>query len=265
MARTNFSDDQRAEIFVLDRATCSYSGRNLWIADYGIDPAYAVDWADHIVPASCGGKSVVENGAAASWLYNYLRGNRQQRLMIFHRGLPTAEHTIHVGIIDPLVTAQLHRFRMLHISDWFLNRAMWHVWIGITFEYERRQGLNRSRDYNYYAAASLKCLTKWRQLVDKNSIRSLEQRRLVSPTAEVDQQQLLEIRHSTSTRALIDTMHDLFPSYNASAKALLSLSQAEDVARLERAMDRVESHKDIPHRIRGRLMRYAKSLSRMIQ
>lgn len=49
--------EQRAEIFVLDRGTCSYSGRSLWIADYGIDPSYAIDWADHIVPASRGGKS----------------------------------------------------------------------------------------------------------------------------------------------------------------------------------------------------------------
>ena len=265
MARTNFSDEQRAEIFVLDRATCCYSGRSLWIADYGIDPSYQIDWADHIVPASRGGKSIVENGAAASCLYNYLRGNGRQKLVFFRRGLPTADHKFHVGVIDPAVIAQLHRFRALHLADWFLNRAMWHVWIGITLEHERQQGLSRSRDYNYYAGAALKCLTKWLRLVEKDSVGTWEQRGLVSPTPEADQQQLLEIRQSTSTRSLVEMMKDLFPVYDATAKAMLSLCDAKNAATISRIMSRVESHKRIPRRIRKRLMQYAKSLRRLVQ
>lgn len=265
MTRTNFTDEQRAEIFVLDRATCSYSGRSLWIAEYGIDPGYAIDWADHIVPASRGGKSVVENGAAASWLYNYLRGSGQQRFVIFRRGLPTAGHTIHIGAIDPVVAARLHRFRVLHLSDWFLNRAMWHVWIGIAFEHERRQGLKRSRDYNYYAAASLKCLTKWRRLVERDSVASLEQRRLVSSKAEADQLRLLEVRSATANRALVEMMKDLFPSYEATAKAMFSLSAAERPATIDSITKRVESHKRIPDRFRKRLLKYASTLRRLVR
>jgi hypothetical protein len=265
VARTNFSDEQRAEIFVLDRATCSYSGRSLWIADYGIDLGYHIDWADHIVPASRGGKSIVENGAAASWLYNYLRGNGRQRLVFFRRGLPTAEHAIHVGVIDPAVAANLQRFRALHVSDWYLNRAMWHVWIGMTLEYQRQQGLRRSRDYNYYAGAALKCLTKWRRLAENDSVASLEQRRLAPPNPEADQQQLLEVRQSTSSRSLVEMMKDLFPSYDATAKAIFSLSEAESAVTICGIMNRVESHKRIPRRIQTRLMAYAKSLSRLVQ
>jgi hypothetical protein len=265
MARTNFSDEQRAEIFVLDRAVCSYSGRSLWIADYGIDPGYHIDWADHIVPASRGGKSIVENGVAASWLYNYLRGNGRQRLVLFHRGLPTADHTIHIGVIDPAVAAHLHRFRALHASDWLLNRAMWHVWIALTFEHQRQQGLSRSRDYNYYAGAALKCLIKWRRLVENDSVGSWEQRGLVSPTAEADQQQMLEIRRSTSTRLLVETMKDLFPSYEATAKAMFSLCNAKSAATIGGVINRVESHKRIPRRIRTRLLEYGEVLSRLVQ
>jgi len=250
---------------VLDRATCSYSGRSLWIADYGIDPGFAIDWADHIVPASRGGKSIVENGAAASWLYNYLRGNGRRRLVAFHRGLPTAAHTIHIGVIDPAVAANLHRFRALHVSDWFLNHAMWHVWIGMHYEHERQKGLRRSRDYNYWAGAALKHLTRWRDLVENDSVGSLEQRRLVPPNPEADQQQLLEIRQSTSTRSLVEMMKDLFPSYEATAKAMFSLCEAESVATINAVMNRVESHRRIPRRIRTRLMQYAKSLSRLVQ
>ena len=65
MARTNFTDRQKAEIYTLDRATCAYSGRNLWLLDHGIDGKYIVDWAEHIKPASKSGKSNLENGVCA--------------------------------------------------------------------------------------------------------------------------------------------------------------------------------------------------------
>lgn len=264
MARTNFSDEQRAELFVLDRATCCYSGRSLWIADYGIDPGYAIDWADHIVPASRGGKSTVENGTAASWLYNYLRGNGRQRLPFFFRGVPTTAHTIHVGVVDPVVAANLRRFRVLHVSDWYLNRAMWHVWIGMTFEFQRREGLRRSRDYDYYARAALKSLTKWRRLMESGDVISLEQRGLMPPKPEPDQEQLLEIRRLTTTAALCKMMRDLFRLYSAAAKATFSLSAAEKVGTIDRIIDRVESNKQIPHRIRIRLIEYGKSLRLLV-
>lgn len=264
MPRTDFNDLQRAEIFVLDRATCSYSGRSLWIADYGNDPGYAIDWADHIVPASRGGKSIIENGASASWLYNSLRGNARQRLVFFHRGVPTAEHALHIGVIDPAVTANLQRFRKLHISDWFLNRAMWHLWIGITFEYHRQQGFKRSRDYEYYAGAAQKCLKKWRGLVEADSVTSIEQRELAPENLEMDQQQLLSIRQSSSTGELVSTMKDLFPSYNATATIIYALGEANTVKKIESIMKRIERQKRISPRMHSRLLAYAKSRSKLV-
>lgn len=265
MPRTNFTDAQRAEIFALDRATCSYSGRSLWITDYGIDPAYAVDWADHIAPASRGGKSLVENGAAASWLYNYLRGNGRQRLVFFHRGVPTADHTLHIGTIDPRVAAQLRRFRVLHASDWFINRAMWHVWIGVASEYDRRQGLSRSRGYEYYAGAASKCLAKWRRIQEDESVASLESRHLIPPNPEKDQEKLLEVREAASHERLISMMKGLFPAFEATAKAICALSKAENAKTIMRVGAQVEGHKRIPPRIQMRLMKYADSLKRIVQ
>ena len=265
MARTEFTSEQRAEIFVLDRATCSYSGRSLWIADYGVDPAYHIDWADHIVPASRGGKSVIENGATASYLYNYLRGNGRKRLALYHRGLPTFLHAKHIGVIDPNVAAQLHRFRTLHLSDWFLNRAMWHVWIGLNYIYNRQNGFKRSRDYNYDAKASLNCLTKWRRLVEKDSVESIEQRGLGPTNPEADQQELLKIRQSTSTRSLVKTMEDLFYVFNGSALAIFYLGKAKSVETRRGQMKNIQCHKLIPRRIRKRLMNYYKSLDRLVK
>ena len=263
MSRTNFTDDQQAEIFVLDRATCSYSGRNLWIADYGIDPSYAIDWADHLHPSSRGGPSTVENGAAASWLVNYLRGNSQQRLLIFHRGFPTADQAFHGGSIDQTVVANLIRFRRLHVSDWFLNRAMWHIWIALVLHYQREAGLKRSRDFNYYAGAALKALNKWRRLAERDSITSLEKRHLVVRDPAPDQLTLLHAREATSILTITKLMKELYPIYKASAKLIDALSQAEDLSQLDDVVSVAGSAKRIPNRIRVRTLKYTDSLRRI--
>jgi len=263
MSRTNFTDDQRAEIFVLDRATCSYSGRNLWIADYGIDPSYAIDWADHLQPSSRGGPSTVENGAAASWLVNYLRGNSQQRLLLFHRGFPTTDNAFHGGGIDQNVAANLIRFRRLHASDWFLNRAMWHIWIALVLQHQREAGLKYSRDYNYYAGAALKALNKWRRLVERDSITSLEKRRLVVREPAPDQLTLLQAREATSLSTITKLMKELYPIYKASANLIDALSQAEDLSQLDEVVSVAGSAKIVPKRIKVRVLKYADSLRRI--
>ena len=53
--RKNFSDAVRAAAYARDRATCCYSGKSLWIADFGADPHFAIDWAEHYEPAARGG------------------------------------------------------------------------------------------------------------------------------------------------------------------------------------------------------------------
>jgi hypothetical protein len=263
VARTNFTDSQRAEIFVLDRATCSYSGRNQWIADYGIDPSYAIDWADHLQPSSRGGPSTVENGAAASWLVNYLRGNSQQRLLLFHRGLPTADHAFHGGSIDQIVVANLVRFQRLHASDWFLNRAMWHIWIAMVLQYQRETGLKRARDYNYYAGAALKALNNWRRLAERDSITTLEKRRLVVREPAPDQLMLLQARETTSLSTITKLMKELYPIYKASANLIDALSQAEDLSQLDKVVAVAGSEKRVPKRIKVRVLKYADSLRRI--
>ena len=66
MPRTsNFTDGEKAVLFALGKAMCAYTGRNLWILDYGADPNYQPDWADHVVPVSKGGASTLDNGVCA--------------------------------------------------------------------------------------------------------------------------------------------------------------------------------------------------------
>jgi len=156
MTRTNFTDRQKAEIYVLDRAICAYSGRSLWILDHGIDAKYVADWADHIQPSSSGGESSVENGVCASWFYNYSKGNGISAPFLFYRGAPTPAFLfIHDQIPEP-VASNLHRFRELHFSDWYFNRSVWRFCLGLHWLSDFRRGQQRDRDDKYYAKAAFK-------------------------------------------------------------------------------------------------------------
>lgn len=265
MPRTDFTAEQKAEIFALDRATCTYSGRNLWIADYGVDPSYQIDWADHVVPASRGGASNIENGAAAAYLYNYLRGNARQRLALFHRGLPTIDHTTYIGVIDADVAARLERFAALTSSDWFLNRAMWHISLATAYEYQRRQGAKRSRDYSYYSACAWKTLTRWRHMVDDAQVPSIEERGLGAIRPEQDQAALLAIRDATSSADIIDLMHQLFPAYEAAATVTDALADAGTPQDLARIIQTAGRNTALPQRLRIRAAEYCATLRRLFE
>ncbi len=67
MARaSNFTDAQKARLFVLHRATCVCIGDKLWILDGGPDCNVPIDWADHVVPVAKGGLSILDNGVRAA-------------------------------------------------------------------------------------------------------------------------------------------------------------------------------------------------------
>ena len=67
---SNFTDAQKAELYVLHRAFCVYSGEKLWALDTVASPYFTIDWVDHIHPVSRGGLSTIENGVCASWFHN---------------------------------------------------------------------------------------------------------------------------------------------------------------------------------------------------
>ena len=264
MPRTNFTNDQKAEIFALDRATCSYSGRSLWISDYGIDPRYSVDWVDHVDPASLGGTSSVENGAAACWVENYLRGNAKRRVLLFHRGIPMAGHTFHVGRIDPDVLENLLRFRHLDPSDWYLNRAMWHVWISLVYEYDRSRGRKRARGFDYYARAAVKMLSTWRRRMDRGSVADLKTRNLLRPHLEPDQAELLSVRALTTPEAIVRLMKALYPSFEEAATALELLAASQRLSDVDVVLDGLHKLSLIPTRLRASIGTYATQLHQLM-
>jgi hypothetical protein len=209
---SNFSDEQKATLFVRDRAICAYSGEKLWILDSGATPYFPVDWADHIIPVSKGGASSLENGVCASWHCNKEKlANLNLLPCLFREGRPTK----HCSKVLPELPSQLakyiERLEVLHYSDWYFNRAMFRLLLGVHYLYD---GVGaRVRDDRYYASATLKAISKWRKLVAVDKVPTLEERNLAPRRPSSDQHLMLDIRHAESVDVIRRIMKMLLPIY----------------------------------------------------
>lgn len=198
--RKNFTDQQKAEIFVLDRALCSFSGKSLWLLDHGAAPS-SVDWVDHIDPAAKGGTADVSNGACSSWLYNWARRDQKNPIYLFNRGKPTEDFFTYFGIVPETTAEHLHRFATLHWSDWYFNRAVFHVLLSAGQLGQRRlDGAPFTRNREYWAKAALRCLEKWSDGASETT--SFRKRKLAPRSPWQDQQALLELTSASSVMAV---------------------------------------------------------------
>lgn len=217
MARiSNFTDIQKAQIYVRDRATCAYSGEKLWILDGGVDPYFSIDWADHIFPVSQGGASTLDNGVCSSYQCNIEKKDKTEASgFLFYKGKATKYfYELHTKLPDK-ISHDLDRFDMLHYSDWYFNRAIFRTLLGVDYLHN---GIGiRTRDNLYYAKAALKVIKKWRAIIDKEMIATLEERKLVPINPSLDQQFLLNIRESSNVSDILRIMEKLLPIYTVKA------------------------------------------------
>lgn len=220
MARTNFTDFQKAQIFVRDRAFCAFSGVSLWLLDSGAAGDYMIDWVDHVKPACGGGTSTLDNGVCASWIYNYAKGRSSYPgIQLFCKGIPTKEFFWLQHVLTEEHAEHITRFSKLHTSDWYFNRAISHVCLGLRWLGDAGHGVRRSRDNVYYARAALKTISTWRKLVTKDRVPSLEKRGLVPKRMNQDQELLLNIRKAGSIEEITATMKRLLPFHSANRSA----------------------------------------------
>lgn len=211
---SNFTDRQKAELFVRDCATCAYTGRNLWLLDHGCHPHYQVDWADHLVPVSNGGLSSLENGVCASWAANYRKSNRENTHVVhFVRGAPTAAYLREGNKLTAGLKRYFKGFSTLHYSDWYFNRALFRLWLGVVFL--SRKGSTRTRDDTYYAKASFTILKKWKRIVTTEKVSSLEKRGLMPVRITPEHQLLLSVRYAMSVQEIRTIMGQLLPHFLA--------------------------------------------------
>lgn len=227
-SRKNFSSRQKAEIYTRDRALCCFSGVSLWLLDYGAAPS-SIDWADHITASAKGGEADIENGACASAVYNWVKRQHKGAVYLFRHGRPTLDFFMHHEIVPTQVADHLQRFSALHWSDWFFNRAVFHVLLAADQHGQRRvDGTSFTRDKTYWAKAALKALNDWRKFSE--NVAPLKRRGLVPLRPSVDQKLLLCLTQIQTVEEIKKIIRDLIPYVHASRKAMEQMAVIESLA-----------------------------------
>ncbi|BDS05267.1 hypothetical protein NT6N_03070 [Oceaniferula spumae] len=211
-ARTEFTDLQKAKIFVRDRATCCFSGVNLWLLDSPLRPGVQTDWVDHVRPSARGGRSSVDNGVCASHTYNAKkRHNSADTFFLFEEGQPTSGYFELFGRLPIEQESRLLRLSGLAIEDWFLNRSLSRVFEGFYDRcYRDRYGSDNKRDFHYWYRAAYRKLTKYQRLAASRP--TLEDRGIItrpSPLAG----QWLRLRTASSEPAFLTVIGEIYPAY----------------------------------------------------
>jgi hypothetical protein len=262
----DFPDTVRAQAFARDRATCCYSGLNLWIADYGADPAFQIDWAEHRELASRGGSRDIENALCVSHGSNSLRANAKRvPPVLYYAGRPTQEALAFPSRVPDEVFKHLRRMAALRPSDWFLNRALWHVWLGTWWLLAREEGHTRSRDTTYRARVTLGMLVKWRRAAADESASLPELRGLAPERPSLDQKLLWSAQSLSDEPSLVRIMRKLLTHMRANRTVLDRVSDVNDRESARRLLARDARQKLLSPRVRARVTANVRGLQSLIQ
>lgn len=245
--RQEFSDKQKAEIFARDRAVCAFSGKSLWVLDYGVSPTFDIDWVDHIRPAARGGGNSIENGICASSFYNSKkRDNTSDCKFMFREGKPTNHFFYFYEEIPAKIAEHLARFANIEVSDWYFNRALYRFMNGVGSIRSIERGKAYKRDAQYYAKSTLKILNQWRSL--PASLESISQRGLLPLDLTSDQLALLKVAQIDNQDELIGHMHACYPWYSSSCDAMNLIAKAGSPQELASVANEIDFSK-LPARI----------------
>jgi hypothetical protein len=175
--RTEFTDSQKAKIFVRDRATCCFSGANLWLLDTPLRPGHERDWVDHIRPSSRLGKSDEYNGVCASHTFNAKkRNNSSDNVYLFREGIPTVTHFGIFGALSAQQHSRLQRLSHLLPEDWYFNRAIGLVFLAFEHICSVEWGYDAYSSYErketYWFSAAWKKLQLFQNLKTSKSLES---------------------------------------------------------------------------------------------
>lgn len=224
MPAQNFSDTDKARIFIRDRATCCFSGSNLWLLDAPLRTGCQSDWADHKKPISRGGKADWEkNGVCASHTFNMKkRNNSADTAYLFEKGHPTALCYYLFGSPPSHVTERLQRLSKLQESDWYFNRAL--TWILEALDFICWKPDYKRTDGKWFDAAYKK-LRKFQKLQEKCP--SLEDRGIIVAPSKT-QETLLSIRNCDSLESMKSKTLRLSSQYSRNSQIWWKYFHPED-------------------------------------
>jgi hypothetical protein len=217
--RTEFTENQKAEIFVRDRATCAFSGLSLWQLDYGIRPNRQIDWVDHIKPSASGGKASLDNGVCASHTFNAKKkGNAHDNICFVKHGKVTEDYIWVFGMPKQDLLSQLHRLSSLEVADWYFNKCIDNMMEGLNWRCEIEfKNVKYKRDDAYWFEAGWKRLLKFRK---NTSGQSMQDRGLLTSPLPFGAELLLEAQNLVDKDEYLGWAEDVFPMYRASYKLL---------------------------------------------
>ena len=223
--RRPFTDSQKAEIFVRDRAVCAFSGKSLWVLNYGASPLWQPDWIAPARPATRGSASPLDRGVLASELFKSRgKGQRSEGVCFFRGGRPTSDYFFFLGVVPDEIARNLRRFAKLQPADWYFNRCLVNTLLAVEDRWLRRAGREYKRDSRYWAERALRKLEDWREVQKCQPAGSLEARGLAPRQPSPDQQLMLELRDAVSLGDIMAVVRGLAPHYQANSRALQALT-----------------------------------------
>lgn len=228
----------RSEVFARDKAMCAFSGLSLWLLDYGASVHSNFDWADHIRPASRGGKDSVDNLVAASFFYNSKkRSNGADNTYLFRGGVPTTHFFWAHGCLTPRHVDDMRAHAAIVAKDWFFNRAWANLTIALENEYI---GGARERSPAYWQKAALARLIEWRAL---GGVPDFSQRGLVRYPGAPDVEIMLALAGAGNLNEVALAYQAVQPYFDANTRAFEDFLEARNPAARKRVLERAEKSK----------------------
>jgi hypothetical protein len=140
------------------------------------------------------GLAELENGSCSSGLYNWLKRDSAQTMPLFFAGRPKEDFFTYYEQVSPELAAHLRRFGSLHFSDWYFNRAIYHVRLAMAIDgTPRKDGKAFSRGLDYWVKAASKQLLQWSKLVAKEEPGDFGARGLLPSQPSHDHELLLTL------------------------------------------------------------------------
>lgn len=242
--RKEFSEIQKASIYARDRATCAFSGISLWILDNGIRPNWEMDWVDHVRPSAAGGDASLGNGVCASNTFNAKkRDNTSDNVMFFEEGKISESYIRVFGLPPQSVLDQLNRLKYLEPADWFFNRCIGNVFVGLDWRCDLEfKGVRYKRDDMYWFKAGWKRLQVFQR---KRPQKTIESRGLVRSPFPFGAANLLRAESIDSFEDYINWIEDIFPVYHANSLALYSYFKEKSLTSKKTLVDKALKDKKI--------------------
>lgn len=189
-------------------------------------------------PASRGGKDTPDNLVCASHFYNQKKGNNSRdNAYLFMKGRPTGIFFRNRHVLTPALGDMMRRHGVITAKDWYFNRAVFNVMVGVNTEWE---AVPVSRQPDFWQRSALKKLHKWRKLGGLADP-SFVDRGLVRHPAAPDVVLLLSLAHADSEKQVAAIHKHLLRHYRANAGAIESFVAAPSRVARERAMERAEA------------------------